>query len=247
MPYRPFSHNEKILVKRKMQSTRGTSGSVADHMIEIYERAAALEDASAFDVFLRCEKEYQKEQSENQPLDFSDLKHEDPNFLKKLAEKLEPHQVPKSRSTADWLFGDTKLLDADSRRLRTLFFNSKRYRKIVLDFYIHEGFLSESDDFDTIEQVLRDFETQYPATRMGLISLYEIYFGDPSPFSYSLAKKRRALFNDPDEKRRILEFYHLPLNWEIEDLKSYLLTTALESGSLKQSDLDAWEGKTWDY
>lgn len=243
MPFRPLSHNERILVKRDMQTDSATSDEICEHLIYVFEKVAAFKDISAYELYL----EKEKKKKENPSVPFPTIDPNDPNFMKKLAEVIKPYQIQNPTKTSQWLFGDTSNLHAEDLRLRTLFFNSKRYRRTVLDFYIQEGFLTESDDVETIERVMRDFEKKYPGTRTGLISLYEIYFGDPSQFSYQNAKTRMTLFNDPQERQRVLEFYKLPWDWEIDQIKSYFLERGLESGSLQQSDLDTWEGKTWDY
>lgn len=243
MPYRPLSHNERILVKLSYQETSSTPDEICEHLIYVLEKVAEFKDLPAFEVHL--EKERSKKQHPSEPL--PNIDPDDPDYLKKLADAFEPYQIKNPINNSDWLFGDPSELSPELLRLRTLFFNSKRYRRSQLDFYIQEGFLTEADDFETIERVLKEFDRKYPGTRNGLISSYEIYFGDPSQFSYQLAKKRIAFFNDPDVRQKLIVNSGLPPDSNLDQIKSYLLEKALSSGRLKQSDVDAWEGKTWDY
>jgi hypothetical protein len=242
MPYRPLSHNERILVKLSYQETSSTPDEICEHLIYVLEKVAEFKDLPAFEVHL--EKEKRKKQ--NPPEPFPAIDTDDPDYLKKLADAFAPYQIKNPINNSDWLFGDPSKLSHELLRLTTLFFNSKRYRRSQLDFYIQEGFLTESDDFETIERVLKEFDRKHPGTRNGLISSYEIYFGDPSQFSYQLAKSRMAFLHNPDVRKQFLLNSTLPLDSDLDQIKSYLLEKALSSGHLKQSDVDAWEGKVWD-
>ncbi|MBK8187454.1 MAG: hypothetical protein IPK77_09580 [Cellvibrio sp.] len=247
MPYRALSNNERILIKRQWQSDpiNPISEEACEQLMRFLEKFAEWRNMPAYEFFLAEEKK--KKENPVEPI--PKLDRNDPHYLKKLGEFLSQNSSSESDSTVDRLFGDASDLTPESMRLRTLFFNSRNYRKTRLKLYLTEGFLTDKDldNFELIESVLRDFRKKYPGTRMGIISLYEVYFGDPSQFAYHNVKNRKAFFADPKERQRILAFYQLPIDWDLKQIKAYFRKTGLESGSLAQSDLDAWEGKIWEY
>jgi hypothetical protein len=164
-------------------------------------------------------------------------------FLRKLEALSVPDQK-KARAhtnTYEWFFGDESLLDAQHKRLRVLFFNSARYRKQVLRRYLEDGIIEDVGDVAVIKHTLQEFYQKYPGTRQGIISSYEIFFGDPSGFGYSTAKQRDAFHRDPIFRAELIKSLNLLEGISISEIRESLRSSALETGAVTTEQIALWE------
>jgi hypothetical protein len=241
MAYRPLNHNEQVIVNRVLLDERGLSEGAAASFFMIYKGMALREDIAEFEFFLESEKIRRAAT----PIDTSMFEGlEGASFLNRLddafaSENSQPSSEPKNFTA--WFFGDESLLDAKHKRLRMLFFNSQRYRDQVLRFYVELGVVNDVNDIDDIREKITAFEHKYPGTRQGVISYYEIFFGDPSGFHYTSVQERERFFNDKAYRDTFLQERQLSTELTIDEIKNYLRQKGLETGSLTESDLQKWK------
>ncbi len=238
--YRPLSHNEHVIVSRTLMQERGFDEGAAASFFMIYKGMAMRDDIPEFEAYQTSEKS----RLETKPFDqtpFIGLTGQ------ALFDKLDELATQNSETTkkpltiSEWFFGDESRLDTKERRLRVLFYNSARYRRQVLNDYIEWGFVTDTNDIDHIESAVNAFHAKYPGTRQGVISRYEIFFGDPSGFSYSTAMEREAFLTRQEVRDDYLRTHGLPADWNLEQIKEYLRERALASGSATEADVAAWE------
>lgn len=99
------------------------------------------------------------------------------------------------------------------------------------------------NDISHIRNQLESFAKKYPGLRQGVISNYELYFGDPSQFSYEQVKRRKTFLTNQEARNLFLTFYNLPINWSITDIKDFLRKVGIESGSLSPAQVEQWNNK----
>lgn len=246
--YRPLSQNEHVIVRRVIYQERGLSGGLAESMFMAYKAKAMALDEPEFDIFQESEVERKARLEEKQREKVVELTTGSElaplEFLRKLDE-LGKHDKANTEpiNRYEWFYGDEGKLNSRFKRLRVKFFNSSKYRKFMLQRYIDYGFLTDIqiDDFDLIGKVIGEFHRKYPGTRQGVISYYEILFGDTSGFSYEMAMERERFFNDPDFKMELLTKLDLPKDLPIDEVRTCLKHRALESGTVTIEKVQAWE------
>ena len=167
------------------------------------------------------------------------------DFLHKLetfTKNEQPHKEPKNCFA--WFYGDVSFLDIRHKRLKVKFFNSPKYRKQVLRRYLDDGIIQESQlgDTDLIGELIGQFHHKYPGTRQGIISYFEILFGDPSGFCYSTAMEREAFFRDAVFRENLLRKLKLSHSLENAEVREELKRAALESGVVTVEQISQWEG-----
>ncbi len=246
--YRPLSQNEHVIVSRVIYQERGLSGGLAESMFMAYKAKAMALDEPEFVIFQESEVERKARLEEKQREKVVELTTGTElaplEFLRKLDElgkHDKPHTEPINRY--EWFYGDEGKLNSRFKRLRVKFFNSSKYRKFMLQRYIDYGFLTDIqiDDFDLIGKVIGEFHRKYPGTRQGVISYYEILFGDTSGFSYEMAMEREGFFSDPAFKVELLTKLDLPKDLPIDEVRTRLKHRALESGSVTIEQVQVWE------
>lgn len=243
MPYRPLNHNEYAIVQRTLYDVRGLNEGFAESLFMAYKAKALHDDVPEFDIFTSSEHE----RLASKGIDTEKFKGlVGTDFFIALDNAIadsdgKSEKIPKNTFT--WLFGDESPLDAKHKRLRVLFFNSARYRKQALRYYVEENIIQDTDDISHIRNQLESFAKKYPGLRQGVISNYELYFGDPSQFSYEQVKRRKTFLTDQEARNLFLTFYNLPVNWSITDIKDYLRKVGLESGSLSPDQVEQWNNK----
>jgi hypothetical protein len=246
--YRELTPNEYAIVSKTVYDERGLDGGLAESMFMAYKaRAMALDDPE-FVIFQESEVERRARLEEKQREKVVELQTgielAPMEFLRKLealSKNDKPSAEPKNRY--EWFFGDADKLDARLKRLRVKFFNSSKYRKHMLQRYIDDGILSESqvDDFQLVGQVIGEFHRKYPGTRQGIISYYERLFGDASGFCYAMAMEREQFYSDAAFRSKLLKKLHLPDDLTIDEIRSNLKDHALESGTVTIEQIRAWE------
>lgn len=222
MSYRPLNHNERIIVKRTLYEERGLNEAIASSLFMAYEGVAKAKDIPEFDVY----QESERERLATPPLPINSNEDKDEPVLLAELDQLFSNNKEKPLPLSVWLFGDESLVGQRHRQLRLKFHNSRRYRELLLSTFEGKHLITDIDDLEHIQGVLEKFDRQYPSTRQGLISLYEIYFGDPSGFCYSLARQREDFLNKPETRQRFLKDRNLPEDFSLEDIKVYLLKLA---------------------
>ncbi len=231
MPYRPLTHNEYMIVKRTLYDVRGLNEGFAESLFMAYKAKALHDDVPEFDIFTISERE----RLESKGIDASKLKDlEGKDFFDALndavSEREHSEKIPDNTFT--WLFGDESLLDSKHKRLRVLFFNSARYRQQVLHYYTEENIITDSNDMEHIRNQLEKFAKTYSGKRQGVISNYELYFGDASQFSYEQVKRRTEFLTSNEARHTFLKYYNLPMHWSLPEIKDYLHSAAIESNSI---------------
>jgi hypothetical protein len=246
--YRALSNNEYVIVSKTIYEERGLSGGLAESMFMAYTGRALALDEPEFDIFLESEKERKATPTEKQPGKVAELKFDSDLEPTEYLHKLESltRVDPSSATPANcyvWFYGDEIGLDIRHKRLRVKFFNSLKYRKQVLNRYLDDGILVESQLTDTnlIGELLKCFHQLYPGTRQGIISSYETYFGDPSGFSYEMAVKRKAFHSDTQARRQFLKARNLPEGWGVNEIKEHLKEDALRSGLTTIEQIKLWD------
>lgn len=248
--YRPLSPNEYAIVSKVIYQERGLNGGLAESMFMAYTAKAMALDEPEFTIFQESEIERKARLAEKQREKVVDLNAGAElgpmEFLQKL-ESFSEHEKPNKdpKNCYEWFYGDEAALSIRHKRLRVKFFNSPKYRKQVLRSYLEDGVIQESQLGDTrlIGELIGEFHRKYPGTRQGIISSYEIYFGDPSGFSYRTAQERQAFHEDPEYRREFLKLRKLPEQWGIEEIKIYLKNDALRTGSVTTEQIEQWAGK----
>lgn len=248
--YRPLSPNEYSIVSQVIYQERGLTGGLAESMFMAYKGRAMALDEPEFVIFEESEVERKARLAEKQQDKVVELNTrnelEPLEFLRKL-EALGKHDKPnmEPKNRYEWFYGDESKLDARFKRLRVKFFNSPRYRKQMLQRYIEDGVLTElqMDDFQLIGQLIGEFHRKYPGTRQGMISQYEILFGDTSGFCYRMVKERDQFHSDPSCRAEFLRKRNLPEDLSIDEIREHLKNKALESGSVTIDQVQAWEQK----
>lgn len=242
--YRPLSPNEYAIVSKVIYQERGLDGGLAESMFMAYTARAMALDEPEFTIFQESEVERKARLAEKQRDKVVGIptkgEIEPMEFLQKLesfSKSDRPNKDPKN--CYEWFYGDEAALSVRHKRLRVKFFNSPKYRKQVLRSYLDYGVIQESQLGDTrlIGELIGEFHRKYPGTRKGIITNYEIYFGDPSGFSYCTVLERKAFHEDPDYRREFLKLRKLPENWGIEEIKTYLKDDALRIGSLTKEQI----------
>jgi hypothetical protein len=248
--YRPLSPNEYAVVSQVIYQERGLDGGLAESMFMAYKARAMALDEPEFAIFQESEVERKARLAEKQQDKVVDLpakaEMEPMEFLKKLesfSKTDEPNKDPKN--CYEWFYGNEAALSVRHKRLRVKFFNSPKYRKQVLRSYFENGVIQESQLGDTrlIGELIGEFHRKYPGTRQGIISNYEIYFGDPSGFSYRTALERKAFHEDPKYRREFLKLRKLPEHWGVEEIKIYFESDALGAGILTKEQLEQWDDR----
>lgn len=246
MTYRPLNHNEHVVVSRTIYEERGLVGGLAESMFMAYKARAMALDAAEFEIFQESEIERKARAAEKQCVKGSNSSAEPGpmEFLRKLDELSkndEPRVEPKNCHV--WFYGDESLLDSRRKRLRVKFFNSTRYRKQVLRRYLEDGILHEGqlDDTNIIGTLIGEFHRKYPGTRQGIISYYEILFGDPSGFCYERAMEREAFHNDASFRMALLKKLEIPESLSLSEIREDLKKSALETGVVTLEQIAKWE------
>ncbi len=246
--YRPLSPNEYAIVSKAIYEERRLAGGLADSMFMAYTARALALDEPEFVIFQESEVERKARLEEKQRENVIEFKNGTElaplEFLKKLdalSEGDKPSTEPKNRY--EWFFGDEGKLDARFKRLRVKFFNSPKYRKLMLQRYVECGILTELqvDDVELVGRVIGEFHRQYPGSRQGLISYFEILFGDASGFSYEMAMEREHFFKDPDFRAQLLKKLNLPEDMPNEEVHTHLKRRALQSGTVTEEQAHAWK------
>lgn len=246
MTYRPLNHNEHVIVSRTIYEERGLAGGLAESMFMAYKARAMALDAAEFEIFQESEIERKArvavEQSKN---NFNASAELGPmEFLRKL-DDLSKNDKSRTgpKNCHEWFYGDESLLDTQHKRLRVKFYNSDRYRKQVLRSYLEGGIIQEEQlgNTETLGMLIGEFHRQYPGTRQGIISSYEIFFGDASEFSYDMVMKREAFHADHTVREQFLKLRGLPEDWSIGEIKIYLKEDALKTGSATLEQINQWD------
>lgn len=246
--YRPLSQSEYAIVSGVIYQERGLTGGLAESMFMAYKARAMALDEPEFVIFQESEVERKARLEKKQREKVVELKTGAElaplEFLKKL-DALGKHDKPSTEpiNRYEWFYGDENKLNARFKRLRVKFFNSTKYRKLMLQRYIDYGFLTDLqiDDFELIGKVIGEFHRKYPGTRQGVISYYEILFGDASGFSYEMAMERESFFNDPAFRVGLLTKLDLPDDLLIDEVRTRLKHRALEAGTVTMEQVQAWE------
>lgn len=248
--YRELTPNEYAIVSKTVYDERGLDGGLAESMFMAYKARAMALDEPEFVIFQESEVERRARLAEKQREKVVELRTGSELTLTELANKFEnlrKHEKPSTepKNSYEWFYGDESKLDSRFKRLRVMFFNSPRYRKHMLQRYIDDGVLTErqTDDLQLVGQLIGEFYKKYPGTRQGIISKYEIYFGDTSGFCYRMAKERDQFHNDPLCRAEFLRKRNLPITLSINEIREYLKKQALESGSVSIDQVQAWEEK----
>lgn len=229
-----------MIVKRTLYVVRGLNEGFAESLFMAYKAKALHDDVSEFDIFTISERE----RLESKGIDASKLKDlEGKAFFDALNDAVSEHEHPEKipESTFTWLFGDESLLDSKHKRLRVLFFNSARYRRQKLHYYTQKNIITDSNDMDHIRNQLEKFAKTYPGKRHGTISNYELYFGDPSQFSYEQMKRRTEFLTSDEARLTYLKYYNLPTHWSLADIKDYQRKRAIDSDSLNLNQIEKWD------
>jgi hypothetical protein len=246
--YRPLSPNEYAVVSKVIYQERGLDGGLAESMFMAYKARAMALDEPEFTIFQESEVERKGRLAEKQRekvLDLNAGAELGPmEFLQKLesfSEKEKPNQDPKN--CYEWFYGDEAALDIRHKRLRVKFFNSPKYRKQVLRSYLEDGVIQESQlgDVRLIGELIGEFHRKYPGTRQGIISYYEILFGDPSGFSYRCAMEREAFYNVPEFRTDLLRRLNLNEGLSNEEVREALKKYAIEHGTVTLDQVRKWE------
>ncbi len=246
--YRPLNNNEHIVVSRVIYEERGLTGGLADSIFMAYKARAMALDEPEFTIFQESEVERKARLAEKQRETMaalnSDFDLSPMGFLHKLealAKNDQPHKDPKNCFA--WFYGDESLLDIRHKRLKVKFFNSPKYRKQVLRRYIEDGIIQESQlgDTDLIGERIGQFHRKYPGTRQGIISYFEILFGDPSGFCYSTAMERESFYSDPAFRAELLSRLHLRIDLPLDEIREHLKKSALETGAATLEQISQWE------
>ncbi len=250
MTYRPLNQNEYAIVSKTIFDERGLDGGFAESIFLAYKARAMALDEPEFAIFQESEVERKARLAEKQQKTVVELRAGSDLTLSEIAEKFEnlrKHEKPSTepKNCFEWFYGDESKLDSRFKRLRVKFFNSPRYRKHMLQRYIEDGVLNELqiDDIQLIGQLIGEFHQKYPGTRQGMISQYEILFGDASGFCFRMAKERDQFHNDPLCRADFLRKRNLPEDLSICEIREYLKNKALESGSVTIDQVHAWEQK----
>jgi hypothetical protein len=249
--YRPLSQNEYAIVSKTIYDERGLEGGLAESMFMAYKARAMALDEPEYVIFQETETERKARLAEKQKEKVTELKTgaelAPMDFLRKLEAVFssdEPSKEPKDRY--EWFFGDETKLDSRFKRLRLKFFNSPKYRKLMLQRYIDYGILTESqiDDFQLVGRIIGEFHRKYPGTRQGIISYYERLFGDSSGFSFDMVVERENFFTDVEFRRELLKKLKLPEDMSIDAVREDLRKSAIESGVLTEEEIKCWEEKS---
>lgn len=250
MTYRPLNPNEYAIVSKTIYEERALDGGFAESIFMAYKARAMALDEPEFVIFQESEVERRARLAEKQQENVIELRNGADLTLPEIAERFENLRKHEKQSTEpkncfEWFYGDESKLDTRHKRLRVKFFNSPRYRKHMLQPYMEDGVLTElqMNDFQLIGQLIGEFHRKYPGTRQGMISYYEILFGDASGFCYRMAKERDQFHNDPSCRADFLRERNLPENLSIDEIREYLKNKALESGSATIEQIQAWEQK----
>ncbi len=246
--YRPLSQNEYAIVSKTIYDERGLDGGLAESMFMAYKARAMALDEPEYVVFQESEAERKASLAEKQIEKVTELNTGAElapiEFLRKL-ESLTKHDKPSAepKNRYEWFFGDETKLDARFKRLRVKFFNSPKYRKMMLQKYIDYGFLTELqiDDFQLVGQVIGEFHRRYPGTRQGIISYYERLFGDSSGFSYDMVMEREKFFSDAEFRKELLKKLQLPEDMSIDTVREDLKRSAIENGTATLEQINEWE------
>lgn len=248
MTYRPLNPNEHAIVSRTIYDERGLSGGLAESMFMAYKARAMALDEPEFVIFQESEEERKIRLAEKQREKIVELQTgaelAPMEFLRKL-EALSKYDKPRTepKNCYEWFYGDESLLDSRRKRLRMKYFNSEKYRRIVLSKYIEYGFLNDEQlkNPNLIEPIIKRFHELYPATRQGIISYYERLFGDVSGFSYDMVMERNNFFNDPTFRVQLLTKLQLPDDLTMDEIRTHLKNNALESGTVTAEQIQYWE------
>ena len=73
----------------------------------------------------------------------------------------------------------------------------------------------------TIE-LIGEFHRKYPGTRQGIISYFEILFGDPSGFNYSTVMERESFYRDPAFNTALLNRLHIQVGMPLNEIRNTL-------------------------
>jgi hypothetical protein len=246
--YRPLNQNEYAIVSKTIYQERGLEGGLADSMFMAYKARAMALDEPEFVIFQETEVERKARIAEKQREKVTELKTGSElapmDFLRKL-EAITSNDRPRTdpENAFEWFYGDETVLDARYKRLRVKYFNSENYRKVVLQQYLDRGVLREIQlqDTELIRQIIGEFHRKYPGTRQGIISYYEILFGDPSEFSYDRANEREKFFNDPHFRVELLKKLRVDANISNHDLREHLKKSALDTGAATVEQIKNWE------
>jgi hypothetical protein len=246
--YRPLNNNEHIVVSRVIYEERGLTGGLAESMFMAYKARAMALDEAEFTIFQESELERKARLAEkqretmaalNSDADFSPME-----FLHKLEALTKNDQLHKEpKNCFVWFYGDESLLDIRHKRLKVKFFNSPKYRKQVLRHYLENGIIQESQlvDINLIGELIGQYHGKYPGTRQGIISYFEILFGDPSGFCYSTAMEREAFFRDAVFRENLLKKLNLSHYLENTEIREKLKRAAIESGMVTVEQISQWE------
>lgn len=246
--YRPLNNNEYIVVSRVIYEERGLTGGLAESMFMAYKARAMALDEAEFTIFQESEIERKfrlaEKQRETLVTSNADLDIAPMDFLQRLesfTRNEQPQREPKNCFV--WFYGDESLLDIRHKRLKVKFFNSPKYRKQVLRRYLDDGIIRESQLSDTnlIGELIGQFHHKYPGTRQGIISYFEILFGDPSGFCYSTAMEREAFYRDPEFRAELLSRLHLRIDLPLDEIREHLKKSALETGAATIEQIAQWE------
>lgn len=247
--YRPLSNNEHIIVSKAIYEERGLTGGLAESMFMAYKARAMALDEPEFTIFQESEIERKARLAEKQQETMAalnaDLNLSPMDFLHKLEVIAKSDQPPKEpKNCFAWFYGDESLLDTRHKRLKVKFFNSPKYRKQVLRRYLEDGIVQESQlsDTDLIGELIGQFHRKYPGTRQGIISYFEILFGDPSGFCYSTAMEREAFYRDPEFRAQLLARLHLRVDLPLDEIREHLKKSALETGAATTEQIAQWDG-----
>lgn len=242
MTYRPLNHNEHVVVSRTIYEERGLAGGLAESMFMAYKARAMALDAAEFEIFQESEIERKEKQCSKESNPSAELGPME--FLRKLDELSKNDTLrAEPKNCHEWFYGDESLLDSRRKRLRVKFFNSTRYRKQVLRRYLEDGIIQEGqlDDSNTIGILIGEFHRKYPGTRQGIISYYEILFGDPSGFCYERAMEREAFHKDASFRMTLLKKLEIPESLSISEIREDLKKSALETGVVTIEQIAQWE------
>lgn len=246
--YRPLNQNEYAIVSKTIYQERGLEGGLAESMFMAYKARAMALDEPEFVIFQETETERKSRIAEKQKEKVTELKTGTElapmDFLRKLEAITSNNETAKEpKNPYEWFYGDESLLDARFKRLRFKFFNSEKYRKVILQRYIDDGILSEAQINDTtlVGNIIGEFHRKYPATRQGIISYYEILFGDPSGFSYDRAMEREKFHTDSVFRQELLKKLKLPENMSMDDIREKLKQSALDTGAATIEQIMVWE------
>ncbi len=238
--YRPYTPEERRQVVNhysipNSQHISGLSaGEFAAHAIDFHARQ---NDMPAFDYFLEAQADLQKRKAARDALpQAANDQYQD--FMTGFIDVCDQTVASREQEGAvelseyELFFGDIDRLNAKQKRLRTLFFNSPRYRRSRFQYAIERGNLVEAaiDDIALLKKHLEHYHDEYfdPTPRKGewvtLEMQYDRYFGPRELLPKYLRWSRDEFFKPGSATRSMaLEDWGLPKDATDEEARRGLL------------------------